>query len=122
MPGICPFWDEGSLSTPCHSGQLGVTTNALLGVQPQDHLLPGDGADEAIRYYCSRGSWRRLLTSRPSTKIHQASVLAHHFCFSMVAGCGTNTSGIHWVMILSAECKHSGVPRGCTGAQTTLLC
>ena len=29
----------------------------------------------------------------PLTKIHQAAVLAHRFCFSTVLGRGTNTGG-----------------------------
>ena len=43
----------------------------------------------------------------PFTKIHQAAVLAHRLCLSMVVDRGTNTLRNHAAIIFSAECKHS---------------
>ena len=42
-------------------------------------------------------------------RVTEAAVLAHCFCFSMVAGRGTNTFRIHMALIFSAECKHSAM-------------
>ena len=49
-------------------------------------------------------------------KIHQAAMVAHRSCFSMVAGCGTSTLRIHMAIIFSVECKlcHDGAPRSST--------
>ena len=43
----------------------------------------------------------------PFTKIYQVAVLAHHFCFSVVRGCGTNTLRIHTAILFDAKCKPS---------------
>ena len=59
----------------------------------------------------------------PPTKIHQAAVLAHGLCFSMVAGRGINKfkdphgNNLQWRV---QPLCHSGVPRGSTGAQTVV--
>ena len=47
----------------------------------------------------------------PLTKIHQAALLAHRFCFSVVVGGGSNTLRIYTAIIFSAECKQRSAPR-----------
>ena len=96
-----------------------VTSGSVWGVRGVWHKV--------LQSCCSPCSQRCQSTSRHSqrsrpglplprlagvTKIHQATVLAHHFCFSIAAGCGTNTFKIHTANISSAECKHSATVEG----------
>ena len=95
----------------CHYSRL---QPSALGIHS---LASGDGLRIRSKYRAGEvgQSPRVLLLSwllavsiafSPLTKIHQAAMLAHHFCFSMVVGCGTNTLRIHTAIIFSARCKH----------------
>uniref|UniRef100_A0A7S4D3S7 Uncharacterized protein n=1 Tax=Eutreptiella gymnastica TaxID=73025 RepID=A0A7S4D3S7_9EUGL len=59
----------------------------------------------------------------PLTKIHQAAVLTHRFCSSMVAGRGTNTlkdpQGNNLRCGVQTLC-YGGVPRSSTGGPTAV--
>ena len=65
------------------------------------------------------GSWQSVVSIDFSslTKMHQAAVLANHFCFSMVVGRGTNTLRIYTTMMFSVECKHSAMAKCPTASQ-----
>ena len=51
----------------------------------------------------------------PFMKIHQAAVLAHRFCFSLVVGRGSNTLRTHRAIIFNVECCGRGGPQASPG-------
>ena len=81
----------------------------------------GGGCEKALRCGCSPGSWRRLIDFSLLTKIHQAPVLAHRFCFCIGGGLWhqqiKDPYGNNLQCGVQALC-HGGVPRCSTGAQT----